>query len=340
MSRAFMLLLFSCTAIASCVAQKPASNLNQAQARTYSPGDHITFTVHLDGVDAKKFKFDYAALSYLGVIPLDKVASNYLGDPIVTTPAAGVYLLTFTVGEHTYPGDYSLLVMFESDDGTLLFPWDTESSGIAAPVHILNPRPLQRPTVRVEGLSAEKGVDLPRVESSGAAFRFTPADVAYMQGMIMHHGQAVDMCNLIPSHTDNQKIRELGSRIGIPQAREILFMRKWLRSRGQSIQMARSEAMVGMPGMDMSGTMMSSMPGMLTAAQMKTLDNAHGQEFDKLFLSGMVQHHEGALVMTDDLFASPGGGQGPLCFFAKQLVIVQKKEIALMKSMQQEIDLR
>ena len=108
----------------------------------------------------------------------------------------------------------------------------------------------------------------------------SPADVAFMQGMIMHHSQAVEMTAMIPSHTENKDVRSLGAKISSSQTDEINFMKRWLVARRQPISMA----MPGMPGMDMSGQPMAPMPGMLTAEQMEALRQATGAEFDRLFL--------------------------------------------------------
>src|ERR1051325_11038305 len=121
----------------------------------------------------------------------------------------------------------------------------------------------------------------------------SPADVQFMQGMIMHHAQAVEMTALIESHTDNKNVRSIGARISRSQADEIKFMKRWLATRGQPI----SESMHDMHHMDMSHDSML-MPGMLTAAQMDALRKSKGVEFDRLFLTGMIQHHGGALTMV------------------------------------------
>ncbi len=105
------------------------------------------------------------------------------------------------------------------------------------------------------------------------------ADISFMQGMIMHHSQAVEMTALIPSHTQNKEIRELGAKISSWQSDEIRFMQRWLAARGQPTSMA----MPGMPDMDMSGKPMAPMPGMLTPKQMEALRNARGAQFDYLF---------------------------------------------------------
>src|SRR6202158_1815614 len=103
------------------------------------------------------------------------------------------------------------------------------------------------------------------------------ADVEFMQGMIMHHSQAVEMTALIPSHTENKDLRSLGARISSSQSDEIKFMRRWLAARGEPISMAMPE-MPGMSGVDMSRQSMPLMPGMLTPAQMDALRKAKGAE--------------------------------------------------------------
>jgi uncharacterized protein (DUF305 family) len=156
------------------------------------------------------------------------------------------------------------------------------------------------------------------------------ADVEFMQGMIMHHSQAVEMTALISSHTDNKDLRSLGARISSSQSDEIKFMQRWLAARGEPVSMA----MPGMPDMKMSGQPMTLMPGMLTPEQMDALRNAKGAEFDHLFLTGMIQHHNGALIMVKDLFDTAGAGQDADIFnFATDADNTQRAEIRIMQSM-------
>jgi uncharacterized protein (DUF305 family) len=151
-----------------------------------------------------------------------------------------------------------------------------------------------------------------------------------MQGMIMHHAQAVDMTALIESHTENKDLRSLGARISRSQSDEIKFMKRWLASRGQPV----SQAMHDMSHMNMSHGSMMLMPGMLTAAQMEALRKARGQEFDRLFLTGMIQHHGGALTMVKDLFDTAGAGQDAELFnFATDVDSGQRAEIRIMERM-------
>ena len=165
------------------------------------------------------------------------------------------------------------------------------------------------------------------------------ADVEFMQGMIMHHSQAVEMTALIPSHTENKELHSLGARISISQSDEIKFMRRWLATRGEPLSMAMPEMPdAKMPDMDKpadhSSHSMALMPGMLTAEQMDALRKAKGAEFDRLFLTGMIQHHNGALIMVKDLFDTPGAGQDAELFnFATDVDTGQRAEIRIMQSM-------
>ena len=158
---------------------------------------------------------------------------------------------------------------------------------------------------------------------------YSAKDAEFMQGMIMHHEQAVEMTALIESHTDNKDLRSLGARIRHSQSDEIKFMKRWLETRSQSTSMP----MHHMPGMDMSSHNML-MPGMLTAKQMDALRKAKGAEFDRLFLTGMIQHHDGALIMVKDLFDTAGAGQDAELFnFATDVDSGQRAEIRIMQTM-------
>jgi len=157
----------------------------------------------------------------------------------------------------------------------------------------------------------------------------TDADVKFMQGMIMHHSQAVEMVALMQGRTDNPRILELGQRISISQTGEIKFMKLWLGYRGKPL--SEDE---GMAGMDMSRMDMPMMPGMLTPKQMDALRKAKGPEFDHLFLTGMIQHHTGALTMLKELFATPAAAQDAQLFdFTADIEVTQQGEIDTMKSM-------
>jgi uncharacterized protein (DUF305 family) len=164
-----------------------------------------------------------------------------------------------------------------------------------------------------------------------------------MQGMIMHHSQAVEMTALMPTHTKNKELLSLGKRISISQTDEMKFMKQWLEDRGKPTTM-------DMGGIDMSKMDMSHMtaaehakmmhpqpmmmPGMLTPEQMKALAKASGPLFDHLFLTGMIQHHTGALTMVKELFEHPGAGQDPQLFdFATDVDNTQQAEINIMQGM-------
>jgi uncharacterized protein (DUF305 family) len=185
------------------------------------------------------------------------------------------------------------------------------------------------PVVVQPGAPGQPTKTLP-ASTKGTLPPLSRADVEFMQGMIMHHAQAVEMTALIPSHTDNKDLQALGARISSSQADEIRFMKRWLAARGQAISMA----MPGMPDMDMSGNPMPLMPGMLTPEQMDALCKAKGAEFDHLFLTGMIQHHEGALTMVKDLFNTAGAGQDAEIFdFATDADNTQRAEIKIMQTM-------
>ena len=150
-------------------------------------------------------------------------------------------------------------------------------------------------------------------------------DVEFMQGMIMHHEQAVEMTALMESRTQNKSLRLLGARISQSQSAEIDFMKRWLAARGESDEM-------DMSSMDMSHPML--MPGMLTKKQMSALKKASGAEFDRLFLTGMIQHHTGALTMVKDLYDNAGTGQDAELFgFTTDVDSGQRAEIRIMQNM-------
>lgn len=145
----------------------------------------------------------------------------------------------------------------------------------------------------------------------------------------MHHAQAVEMTALIESHTENKDLRLLGARISHSQSEEIKFMQRWLAARGEQTSLP----MDNMPGMDMSSHQML-MPGMLTPKQMDALRKAKGAEFDRLFLTGMIQHHGGALIMVKNLFDTAGAGQDAELFnFTTDIDSGQRAEITIMQNM-------
>jgi uncharacterized protein (DUF305 family) len=155
---------------------------------------------------------------------------------------------------------------------------------------------------------------------------FTPADTKFMQGMIGHHSQAIEMVELLNTHSANADMKKLGLRIQVSQEDEIKMMQDWLRARGQEI-----------PGPHAHHTGML-MPGMLTPEEMSRLGNAKGVQFDRLFLEGMIKHHGGALVMVDELFAQPGAAQdSDIYAFASDVVADQRMEMDRMAAMLKEL---
>jgi uncharacterized protein (DUF305 family) len=202
--------------------------------------------------------------------------------------------------------------------GFVTLPVVAQQAGSKAPV-VVQPGAPGQPTRQ---LPASTKASLPPLSVK---------DVEFMQGMIMHHAQAVEMTALIESHTQNKDLRSLGSRISRSQSDEIKFMTRWLETRGQPTAHAMHN--MDMPGMDMSSHQML-MPGMLTAKQMDALRKAKGQEFDHLFLTGMIQHHNGALTMVKDLFDSAGAGQDAELFnFVTDVDTGQRAEIKIMQTM-------
>lgn len=159
-------------------------------------------------------------------------------------------------------------------------------------------------------------------------------DIEFMQGMIMHHAQAVEMTALIADRTKNTDIQKLGARISLSQADEMQFMKRWLSFRGQSTEMKEAGSGHGAHSHGSHAKVDHVMPGMLTAEQMKALRDSSGDAFDRLFLQGMIQHHEGALVMVKDLFEAAGSGQDAELFnFASDVDSGQRAEIATMETL-------
>ena len=166
-------------------------------------------------------------------------------------------------------------------------------------------------------IGVDEATDLSKV-------RYTPADVRFMQGMIGHHAQAIEMTDLLFQRTAREDMRLLGKRIELSQVDEINMMQSWLRSRGQDVP--------GPHAMHEHGAVL--MPGMLTAEEMARLAQAKGADFDRLFLEGMIKHHQGALTMVEELFSTPGAGQESEIFaFASDVDADQRMEIERMRGM-------
>jgi uncharacterized protein (DUF305 family) len=152
-----------------------------------------------------------------------------------------------------------------------------------------------------------------------------------MSGMIGHHAQAVLMAGWAPMRSTNQGVRVLAERIVVGQKDEIALMQQWLRENGEPVPEADPKGWK----MTMNGVEhVMAMPGMLTEAQIAQLEKARGREFDRLFLTFMIQHHEGAITMVDTLFASYGAGQDETVFrFATDVYVDQNTEVDRMHKM-------
>jgi len=189
-----------------------------------------------------------------------------------------------------------------------------------------------KPVVVQPGAPGQPTKTLPP-ETRGKLPPISPADVEFMQGMIMHHAQAVEMTALIPSHTENEGLRRLGAKISHSQTDEINFMKRWLMARGEPVEMPMPGDMhESVDGHMEHHTML--MPGMLTPEQMQALRKAKGAEFDRLFLTGMIQHHGGALTMVKELFETAGAGQdGEIFDFVTDVDTGQRAEIRIMQGM-------
>ncbi|MEP6989936.1 MAG: DUF305 domain-containing protein [bacterium] len=170
-----------------------------------------------------------------------------------------------------------------------------------------------------------------KARADSARYPYTVADVNFMSGMIHHHAQALVMARMAPTHGASPAVRTLCDRIINAQQDEIVAMQRWLRDRNQVVPEATATGMkMQMNGMEHE----MLMPGMLSEAQMKALDAAHGLAFDKLFLEGMIQHHTGAVSMVTDLFNTYGAAQDELTFkFASDVQVDQRTEIARMQRM-------
>jgi uncharacterized protein (DUF305 family) len=163
---------------------------------------------------------------------------------------------------------------------------------------------------------------------------YTDADVEFMSGMIPHHAQAVIMGGWAPSHGARKDVAILCERIVVAQRDEIALMQTWLRDRGQAVPDATSTRhKMKMNGMEHD----MLMPGMLTDEEMAELDRARGPEFDRLFLIGMIKHHQGAIDMVDTLFKAYGAAQDETVFkFANDVQADQSVEIDRMHKMLEE----
>jgi len=169
-----------------------------------------------------------------------------------------------------------------------------------------------------------------QARADGGIPAWTDADVHFMTGMIGHHAQAVQMAGWAKSHGASESLQRLCERIVVGQRDEIGLMQAWLRRRGLTVPDGDPATAHMMPGMDHP----MLMPGMLTADQMAELDASRGVEFDRLFLTYMIMHHQGAITMVEQLFASWGAAQDDMIFkFASDVNVDQTTEIDRMNLM-------
>jgi uncharacterized protein (DUF305 family) len=192
----------------------------------------------------------------------------------------------------------------------------------------------------VQGCAGRAAATVPSPQSTTAsagapAKRWTEADVRFISGMIGHHAQAIVMARLAATHEASESIKILAGRVINAQRDEIHAMQTWLRDRGQQVpepDTAAYGSAASMAGHEHMGHAM--MPGMLTAAQLKELDAARGKEFDRLFLTFMIQHHKGAVEMVKTLVGSTGAAQDDTVFkLASDINVDQTTEIARMQQM-------
>ena len=198
--------------------------------------------------------------------------------------------------------------MVESEDMTRVIPWLVVAAAASLP-----PAAAQAPQ-----------------PSSATNTDYTAADVRFMSGMIYHHAQAILIAGWAKSHDASPSVQTLCDRIIASQTDEINLLSHWLKARGQAVPHPESEHMM-MPGMALDSTHM--MPGMLTAPQLAQLDAARGSDFDETFLRLMMQHHQGAITMVNQLFAAGGGEEEPVYKMATGIFADQTTEIERMQHM-------
>jgi uncharacterized protein (DUF305 family) len=195
--------------------------------------------------------------------------------------------------------------------------------------------PAQRPDTSTIDYSA-------RARADSSRYPYTKADIDFVQGMIHHHAQAIEMSGMASTHAASPSVLTLSARIINAQKDEIALMSTWLRDRHQAVPVLTSgPTNMKMPGMEheMPMPMPSTghdmpMPGMLSPAQMKALDEARGSDFDRKFLEGMIQHHRGAVAMVDNLMNTYGANQDLLIQkLSQDIQVDQRTEIARMQKM-------
>ena len=200
------------------------------------------------------------------------------------------------------------------------------ASGGSQPAPQVNPGPpAGQPTLVMPGRPGEESKPVtPDAAVKNAALPHTAADTRFMQGMIGHHAQALEMSALVYTNSQSDDMKLLAKRIEVSQIDEINMMKEWLTARRETLPDEHAHH---------AGDH-ALMPGMLTQAEMKALAAAKGPEFDRLFLIGMIKHHQGAITMVKELFSTPSAGQDAEIFaFASDVDADQSMEIDRMLSM-------
>jgi uncharacterized protein (DUF305 family) len=170
--------------------------------------------------------------------------------------------------------------------------------------------------------AAPEAAEPPATTPATTSADYNPADARFLQGMIPHHAQALVMTELVAERTNTEGVRLMAERIAVSQGSEISLMQSWLRDHGASVP-------AGEPHRHGGGMLM---PGMLTQTQIDDLAASSGSDFDRLFLAGMIQHHQGAITMVEELFGTPGAGQGSAIYhIAAEIDATQRAEIARMR---------
>jgi uncharacterized protein (DUF305 family) len=193
-------------------------------------------------------------------------------------------------------------------------------------------RPPAEPTPAPASNSQGEAVAIAKARADSLRYPYTKADVEFMSHMIGHHAQALVMADWAPSHGASPSVQTLAGRIINGQQDEIATMQRWLRDRRQPVPEASATMKMKMKMNGHEHEML--MPGMLTEDQMRQLDQARGPEFDRLFLTFMIQHHRGAVTMVNDLLASRGAARDETVFkFSNDVSVDQSTEIARMEKM-------
>jgi uncharacterized protein (DUF305 family) len=191
--------------------------------------------------------------------------------------------------------------------------------------------PAARAVQQQASIPQENPAAMAKASRDSARYPYTEADIHFMSGMIAHHAQAIKMASMAPTHGAAPSVRTLCDRIINAQTDEIHLMQQWLRDRRQQVPEPNPAGMTMM----MNGAQhMMLMPGMLTEEQMTHLEAAKGTDFDRLFLTGMIQHHQGAVAMVKELSETYGAAQDELVAkFAQDVHVDQTTEIVRMQQM-------